>query len=70
MEGGWPAFQPDAEGNLLCCGIYGNRFVEYFTVRRFDELDRTPEVFAVHWQEAARQLWETARALGTMRAAS
>jgi hypothetical protein len=28
MEGGWPTFQPDKEGNQLLCGIYGTRFVE------------------------------------------
>jgi hypothetical protein len=57
MEGGWPAFKPDKEGNQLLCGIYGTRFVEYLTVRRFDELDRTPEVIAAHLQDAMRQLW-------------
>ncbi len=57
MEGGWPAFKPDKEGNQVLCGIYGTRFVEYLTVRRFDELDRTPEVIAAHLQDAMRQLW-------------
>ncbi len=61
MEGGWPAFQPDKEGNQILCGIYGTRFVEYLTVRRFDELDRTPEVFAAHVQDAMRQLWSVAQ---------
>jgi uncharacterized protein YcgL (UPF0745 family) len=57
MEGGFPAFRPDDEGNQVLCGIYGTRFVEYLTVRRFDELDRMPEVFAQHLQDAMRQLW-------------
>lgn len=37
--------------------VYGMRLVEYLTVRRFDELDRTPEVIAAHLQDAMRQLW-------------
>jgi hypothetical protein len=58
MECGWPAFQPDAEGNQILCGVYGTRFVEYLTVRRFEEkLDRTPEVIAAHLQDAMQQLW-------------
>jgi hypothetical protein len=57
MEGGWPSFKPDKEGTQLLCGTYGTRFVEYLTVRRFDELDRTPEVIADHLQDAMRQLW-------------
>jgi len=57
MENAWPAFQRDEEGNQLLCGNYGTRFVEYLTVRRFDELDRMAEVFAAHLQEAMMQLW-------------
>ena len=57
MENGWPAFQRDKDGNQVLCGIYGTRLVEYLTVRRFDELDRMPEVIAVHVQDAMRQLW-------------
>jgi hypothetical protein len=57
MENGWPAFQPDKVGNQLLCGVYGTRFVEYLTVRRFDELDRMPEVFSAHLQDAMTQLW-------------
>ena len=56
MEGGWPTFQSGQEGQVLC-GIYGTRFVEYLCVRRFDEFDRAPEVFAAHLQEAMLQLW-------------
>lgn len=56
MEGR-PAFRPDSAGNQMLCGVYGTRFVEYLTVRRFDELDRAPEVFAGHLQDAMRQLW-------------
>ena len=57
MEGGWPTFKPDGEGNQMLCGFYGTRFVEYVTVRRFDEFDRAPEVLAAHLQDAMRQLW-------------
>jgi hypothetical protein len=57
MEKDWPAFQRDDKGNQLLCGIYGTRFVEYLTVRRFDELDRMAEVFVAHLQDAMTQLW-------------
>ena len=57
MEGGWPMLQTDAQGNPILCGIYGTRFVEYLTVRRFDEFDRTPEVLAAHLLDAMQQLW-------------
>jgi len=66
MECGRPAFRPDDEGNQVLCGVYGTRFVEYLTVRAFDEHDRAPEVFAAHVQEAMRQIWETALATGTV----
>jgi hypothetical protein len=36
--------------------LYGTRFVEYLTVRRFDELDRTPEVIAAYLHDITRQL--------------
>jgi hypothetical protein len=61
MENGWPTFQPDEEGNQKLSGIYGSRFVEYLTVRRFDELDRMPEVFGAHLQDAMQQLWGRAQ---------
>jgi hypothetical protein len=57
MENGWPTLQADDKGNQRLCGIYGTRFVEYLTIRRFEELDRMPEVFAAHLQEAMKQLW-------------
>lgn len=57
MEGGFPTFRPDEEGNQVLCGAYGTRFVEYLTARRLDEFDRQPEVFASHLQNAMRQLW-------------
>jgi hypothetical protein len=53
----WPAFNADAEGNFVLSGILGTRWVEYFTVRRFDEFDRAPEVFANHLRAAMRQMW-------------
>lgn len=57
MEAGFPSFQMDAEGNLVLCGIYGTRWVEYFTVRRFDDFDRTPELLARQLQDAMHQHW-------------
>lgn len=57
MEGGWPALRGMDDGGRVLCGIYGTRFVEYLTVPRFDELDRTPEVFAAHLKDAIGQLW-------------
>jgi hypothetical protein len=57
MEAGVPSFRPDPDGNRILCGIYGSRFVEYLTVRRFDDNDRMPEVFAAHLEEAMTQLW-------------
>lgn len=56
MESG-PTFRPDPNGGQTLCGIYGTRFVEFLTVRRFDEYDRTPEIFAAHLQDAVKQLW-------------
>jgi hypothetical protein len=70
MENGLPAFQPDKEGNLVLSGIYGTRFVEYLTVRRFDEYDRMPEVFAAHLQAAMQQIWAAAIATGSVYAGS
>lgn len=57
MENGWPSFRQDAEGNFVLCGFYGTRFVEYLTIRRFDEFDRAPEVFGAHLRNAMQQLW-------------
>lgn len=57
IEGGFPSCRRDAEGNLVLSGTYGTRFVEYLTIRRFDEYDRMPEVMSAHLQEAMRQLW-------------
>jgi hypothetical protein len=66
MENGLPEFKTNEEGHLVLSGIYGTRFVEYLTARRFDEYDRMPEVFAAHLQDAMRQLWATALSLGTV----
>jgi hypothetical protein len=65
METAWPAFHPNKEGNQVLSGIYGTRFVEYLIVRRFDEYDRMPEVFAAHLQEAMMQLWAPPGTSGT-----
>jgi hypothetical protein len=53
----WPAFRPDKNGHQILSGIYGTRFVEFLTVRRFDDHDRMPEIFAAHLQGAMKQLW-------------
>jgi hypothetical protein len=58
MEGGWPTFHTDEEDNQLLCGIYGTRFVEFLTIRRFDPLDRMVEIVSAHLQDAMKQLWE------------
>jgi hypothetical protein len=52
-----PSFQSDAQGNQIFCGTYGTRFVEFLTIRRFDENDRMPEVMSDHLRHAMRQLW-------------
>jgi hypothetical protein len=57
LEYGFPNFRPDKDDNQILCGIYGTRFIEYLTLRRFDDYDRAPEVFAAHLQEAMHQLW-------------
>jgi hypothetical protein len=64
MENGWPALQPDDDGNQVLCGVYGTRFVEYLTIRRFDDEDRMPEVMGAHLQDAMQQLWGAALATG------
>ncbi len=53
----WPTFRPDLKGNQILSGIYGTRCVEFLTVRRFDEFDRTPEIFPAHLQDAMTRLW-------------
>jgi hypothetical protein len=57
MQGKWPELYPDTEGNYVLSGIYGTRFVEYAILRRFDDFDRMPEVFAEHIEQAMQQLW-------------
>ncbi len=58
LVGEGPQFQPDEKENLILGGVYGTRFVEFATLRRFDEFDRMPEAFAAHFTEAVQQLWE------------
>ena len=53
----WPTFGPGQNGSQVLSGIYGTRFVEFLTVRPFDEYDRTPEIFAAHLEDAMKQLW-------------
>jgi hypothetical protein len=57
MELGWPDFERDADANLVLQGVYGTRFIEYFTVRRFDEFDHSPEVLEARVLGAMQQLW-------------
>jgi hypothetical protein len=57
MDTGWPTFHPNEKGGQVLCGIYGTRFIQYVTIPRFDALDRAPEVFAAHLQDAMQQLW-------------
>lgn len=57
MEIDMPRFAENPEGHQVLSGVYGTRFVEYLTVRKFDELDRTPEVFAANLEAAMRQVW-------------
>ena len=58
MDAGWPEFTPAEDGTLTLTGIYGTRWVEFLTARRFDERDRGPEVLAAHLAEAMKQLWD------------
>ncbi len=58
MEHGWPSLEMKTDGEYTFQGVYGSRFVEFFKVRRFDENDRTPELFASHFKDAVEQLWE------------
>jgi hypothetical protein len=69
MENGWPTFQRDEDGNQVLSGIYGTRLVEYLTARRFDDYDRSPEVFVAHLQDAMRQQWAPPERLGTRQGA-
>jgi hypothetical protein len=57
MECGWPTFRPNGDGSRILCGIYGTRFVEFLTIRSFDEFDRGADVFVSHLQDAMQQLW-------------
>jgi len=57
MEGGLPNCRPGTDGTQVFCGVYGTRFVEFLTIRRFDDMDRMPEVMSAHLQDAMRQLW-------------
>ncbi|HLH97044.1 MAG TPA: hypothetical protein VKW08_18190 [Xanthobacteraceae bacterium] len=70
MEGGWPEFAPDEDGNEVLAGIYGTRWIEFLTVRRFYDNDRMIEVLEAHLKEAMTRLWEPAIALGTVQMGS
>lgn len=57
MELGWPTLRPEANGEWTLVGTYGTRNIEFLKLRKTDESDRTPEVFASHLQRAMQQLW-------------
>jgi hypothetical protein len=59
IEGNWPTLQQDPEHpeRFKFCGIYGTRFVEYTTIHRMDERDRSPEVLGTHLADAMMKLW-------------
>ena len=58
MQLGWPGFMPDDAGNFVLCGVYGSRWIEFLTIRRFDQNDRAPELFATHLAAAMQYQWE------------
>jgi hypothetical protein len=55
----WPSLQmlDDDPDRLVLCGICGTRFIEYSTVNRVDENDRTPERLMQDLELAMEQLW-------------
>ncbi len=55
----WPELKAkdDAPDQATICGICGTRFIEYMTVNRLDENDRTPEVLQADLKNAMEQLW-------------
>jgi hypothetical protein len=55
----WPQLQmkENDPNRMMISGICGTRWVEYMTVNRIDENDRTPEVLAADLQDAMQQLW-------------
>lgn len=55
----WPSFKADEHRSdrQILCGIYGTRYIEYVTVHRLDDLDRTPDVLASHLHDAMTKLW-------------
>jgi hypothetical protein len=57
LESGMPAFRAGEDGTFILSGIYGTRFIDFLTVRKFDDNDRMPEVMAGHLQQAMTQLW-------------
>ena len=55
---GWPGFMPNDAGHFILAGVYGTRWIEYLTIRRFDDNDRAPEVFASQLATAMKVQWE------------
>lgn len=58
MPLGWPGFMPNEAGHFVLAGVYGTRWIEYLTIRRFDDNDRAPEVFASQLAAAMKYQWE------------
>jgi hypothetical protein len=58
MPLGWPGFMPNDAGHFVLAGVYGTRWIEYLTIRRFDDNDRASEVFASQLAAAMKYQWE------------
>jgi hypothetical protein len=58
MQLGWPGFQPNEAGHFVLGGVYGSRWIEYLTIRRFDQNDRAPELFAHQLAAAMKYQWD------------
>jgi hypothetical protein len=52
----WPTFTY-SDGRYVLCGTYGTRYVEYLAAQRTEEMDRTPDVLALHLRQAMQQMW-------------
>jgi hypothetical protein len=57
MELGWPMLRPEPNDEWTLVGTYGTRNVEFLTIRKIDENDRTPQVFASYLRHAMDQVW-------------
>lgn len=57
FELSFPNLGPDVNDEWKLTGIYGTRFIEFLSIRKHDDNDRTPELAAMHLQRAMQQLW-------------